>query len=325
MENLIFCLNATIPVFLLMVLGYVFIRIHVFDEAFAKKMNSFVFKIALPVMVFHDLWKEDFYEMWDGRYVLFCFVVTILSIGLAWIVARIVGKDVGSRAEMIQSSYRSSAALLGIGFIQNIYGESGMASLMIIGAVPLYNVAAVAILEIMKPDTATKLTDLEAEKERKKALVKKTAFGIVTNPIIIGIFLGIIWSLLKLPRPVILEKTIKYVGNLATPMGLMALGASFDLSKAKKAAAPAIVASVMKLVVFVAIFLPVAIHMGFRKDQLIAVLIMLGSPTTVSSFVMARNMGHEGTVSSASVMITTLACAFTLTAWLYVIKSLGYV
>ena len=58
---------------------------------------------------------------------------------------------------------------------------------------------------------------------------------------------------------------------------------------------------------------------------LIAILVMLGSATTVSCFVMARNMGHEGVISSTTIMLTTLLSAFTLTLWLYIIKSLGLV
>ena len=59
----------------------------------------------------------------------------------------------------------------------------------------------------------------------------------------------------------------------------------------------------MKLVVFVAIFLPIAVKLGFRQEELIAILVMLGSATTVSSFVMAKNMGHEGVLSSSVVML----------------------
>jgi hypothetical protein len=57
----------------------------------------------------------------------------------------------------------------------------------------------------------------------------------------------------------------------------------------------------------------------------VAVLVMLGSPTTVSCFVMAKSMGHEGTLSASIVMITTFLSAFTLTGWLYLLRSFGLV
>ena len=104
-------------------------------------------------------------------------------------------------------------------------------------------------------------------------------------------------------------------------MGLMAMGATFDFQKALGKIRPAVAATFMKLFVFVAIFLPVAVKLGFRREELIAILVMLGSATTVSSFVMSKNMGHEGTLSSSVVMLTTLFSAFTLTAWLYVLKA----
>ena len=104
-------------------------------------------------------------------------------------------------------------------------------------------------------------------------------------------------------------------------MGLMAMGATFDFRKALGKIKPAVTATIMKLVVFVAIFLPIAVKLGFRQEELIAILVMLGSATTVSSFVMAKNMGHEGVLSSSVVMLTTLFSAFTLTGWLYVLRA----
>ena len=145
MENLIFSLNATVPVFLLMVLGLFLRKIGWIDDDFADKMNKFVFRVPLPLVLFSDLSAVDFKEAWDTRFVLFCFFVTIISIGISAGISRFL-KDQTLRGEFIQSSYRSSAALLGIAFIQNIYGTAGMAPLMIIGSVPLYNVMAVLVL-----------------------------------------------------------------------------------------------------------------------------------------------------------------------------------
>ena len=150
MDNLIFSLNATVPIFLLMVLGFVFHKIGWIDDVFASKMNKFVFTVPLPVLVFKDLAEVDFRKAWDGKYVLFCVCVTLLSILISTGISFIWRKK-GIQGEFIQASYRSSAALLGIAFIQNIYGTSGLAPLMIIGSVPLYNIMAVTVLELFKP------------------------------------------------------------------------------------------------------------------------------------------------------------------------------
>ena len=314
MENLVFSLNATIPIFLMMLLGMLFRKLGWMDEVFAAKMNKFVFLVPLPVLLFEQLATVDFSEVWDIKFILFCFVVTAISITISTLIS-LLWKDRSIKGEFIQATYRSSAALLGIAFIQNIYGTAGMAPLMIIGSVPLYNIMAVVVLSLFKP----------GNNSFDKALVKKTLKGIVTNPIIIGIVAGFVWSALKLPMPLILHKTVSSIGATATPMGLMSMGATFEMKKATSKMKPTLVAVFMKLVGFCAIFLPVAAMLGFRNEQLIAILVMLGSATTVSCFVMARNMGHEGTLSSGVIMMTTLLSAFTLTMWLDVLRSFGLV
>ena len=314
MENLIFSLNATIPIFLMMLLGMLFRKLGWMDEVFAAKMNKFVFLVPLPVLLFEQLATVDFSEVWDIKFILFCFVVTAISITISTLIS-LLWKDRSIKGEFIQATYRSSAALLGIAFIQNIYGTAGMAPLMIIGSVPLYNIMAVVVLSLFKP----------GNNSFDKALVKKTLKGIATNPIIIGIVAGFVWSALKLPMPSILHKTVSSIGATATPMGLMSMGATFEMKKATSKIKPTLVAVFMKLIGFCAIFLPMAAMLGFRNEQLIAILVMLGSATTVSCFVMARNMGHEGTLSSGVIMMTTLLSAFTLTMWLDVLRSFGVV
>ncbi len=314
MENLIFSLNATMPVFLMIVIGYFLRYIGVFDEVFADKMNKFVFKVALPMLVFKELSTANFYELWDTRFVVFCFVASLLSI-LAAVGLSLLIKNQSIRGEFAQASYRSSSALLGCAFVQNIYGSAGCASLMIIAAVPLYNVAAVLILNLMKPDRGK----LDGE------VLKKTFKGVITNPIIIGIALGMAWSLLKIPQPSIMQKTVINMANLATPLGLMALGADFDIKQSKENLGLATICSLLKLVVFAALFLPVAVKMGFTHEKLVAILVMLGAATTVSCFVMAKNLGHKGALTSTTVVLTTLASAFTLTFWLFVLKGMGLV
>ncbi len=365
LNNLIFCLNATIPIFLLMILGLVFMKLHIFDEVFVKKMNAFVFKIALPVLVFYDLCKEDFYAVWDTKYVLYCFFATLLSIGLVTVLSFCL-RDKSVQGEFIQVAYRSSAAIMGVALIQNLYGDAGMTPLMIIGSVPLYNIFAVIVLAVFRPEQqdhleqpkrplssaqfAQQRSEARPEQpgspapsgsfvpqnsgtspERKPAAdaapnrkqLADTAKSVVTNPILLGVLAGLGWALLQLPLPPIADKTLESVARVATPLGLMAMGATFDIKKALSGIRTAGLGAFMKLVGLGCIFIPVAVILGFRGDKLAAALIMCGSPTTVSCYVMAKNMGHDGTLTSSTVMLTTFFSAFTLTGWLFLLKSLG--
>ena len=244
--------------------------------------------------------------------VLFCFFVTLFCIVITWVVADIFYKNKSRLGELVQASYRSSAAVLGIAFIQNIYGNSGMAPLMIVGTVPLYNIAAVLILSFTGPD---------AKGFDKESLLKSLK-GIITNPIIISIALGMLSSACRISYPVIISKTISNIAVLATPLALIGLGAGFEGKKALKLLAPTGVATVLKLVIWPALFLPLAVYFGFTGEKLVAILIMLGSPTTVSCYIMAKNMNHEGTLTSSVVVATTFLSSITLTVFLFILRSL---
>lgn len=314
MENLIFCLNATIPIFFTLLLGYFFRRIGLFDDAFVNRMNKFVFVAALPVLLFQDIAQVDIYKVWDLKMVIFCFVITSLSITISVFLSLFL-HPADIRGEFIQASYRSSAAILGIAVIQNLYGNAGMAPLMIIASVPLYNVMAVVVLSVFKP----------GQGRLDRTAFKKTLKGIVTNPIILGIAAGMVWSLLRLPFPKILDSTVGNLAKTATPLGLMAMGGSLRFGKAFSRLKASIVCTFMKLVGYEVLFLPLAISCGFTRDKLVSIIIMLGSASTVSCFVMAKNMDHDGSFTSGVVLLTTLLSSFTLTFWLFICRNLGLV
>ena len=314
-DNLIFSLNATVPIFIIMLFGWFVRRIGLLDDHSTSKINKFVFRALLPAMLFMDLSTADFKAVWDSRYVLFCMCVTLLSVSIA-VAFSMLHKDKTERGEIIQASYRSSAAILGIAFINNIYGKATVAALMIVGTVPLYNIIAVVTLSLTSPDRS---------KGGSKKLWLSTLKGIATNPIILGIIAGMLWSVSGLHQPVIMSKSISYLGNTATPLSLIALGASVRFSEAKGKVPVTVGIATIKLLLFCGLFLPVAIKMGFRGEKLIGILVMLGSATTSSCFVMAKNLGHKGTITAFAVMLTTLCSAFTLTMWLFILKTLNYI
>ncbi len=313
MEHLIFSLNATIPIFLTMVLGYLFKQCRMIDEPFVKVLNKFNFQVTLPVMLFEDLAGADFASVWDGKYVLFCFGVTFVSIFAIWGISSLLLKEKDVVGEFTQGCYRSSAAVLGLAFIQNIYGTSLMAPLMIIGTVPLYNVMAVVILSFTGP----------GEHKLNKEGLKKSIMGIAQNPIIISIVLGIAVSLMHVEFPYIVDKTIHNFSVMASPLALIGLGAGFEGRKAVKKLRLTAVCTAVKLLLLPAMFLPVALWMGFTGEKLVAILVMLGSATTPSCYIMAKNMGHEGVLTSGTVVATTFFSSVSLTFWIFVLKYIG--
>ena len=71
--------------------------------------------------------------------------------------------------------------------------------------------------------------------------------------------------------------------------------------------------------------MPVAASLGFGIPEMAAVLVMLGAPTAPACYIMAKNMGHDGTLTASIVASTTLLSAFTVTFFVFVMKSLGWI
>ena len=311
-QNLIFSLNATLPVFLTMVAGGLLQRWGFLPKEFCKAADKLTFKVTLPIMLFLDMSAVDILHDFQPKFVLFCFAATLIGILVIWGAARVLVRDKAIVGEFVQASYRSSAAVLGVAFIQNIYGTAGMAPLMILGSVPLFNIFAVLILMIESPE------------KRGTPTPKQLLKGVATNPILLGIITGTVFALLPFSLPTIATKTLNNLASVTTPLALLSIGASFEGAKAIKKLVPTLVAALLKTVGLAAVFVPVAVALGFRNEELIALLIMLGSPTTPSSYVMAKNMGHEGVLTSSCIATTTLLSALTLTGWIFLLRSGGY-
>ena len=177
MNNFIYSLNATMPIFLVMILGWWLKKIHFLTDDFVSVADKLVFKVALPVFVFKDIAGADLSNDFSLKFVLFCFFGTCIFFGVTWLLAEIFIKDKSMIGSFVQ----------GIAFAQNIYGSSGLVPMMIVASIPLFNIFSVIVL----------MRSANAGDTDKKAVIKKTLKGIVTNPIIIGIVAGIPFALLK--------------------------------------------------------------------------------------------------------------------------------
>lgn len=347
MDSFIYSINATVPVFLVMVLGGLIKKIGIIDEHFANVANRYVFKVALPVLLFRDLSKSDFKSQFEPKFVLYCSIVTILMFSLVWIFTEILMKDDTQKGAFIQGSCRSSAAILGMAFVQNMYSDTGMAPLMIVAAVPLFNIFAVVVLtfkahpkevvvnEIDTYETVQNINDneevvtdnitIKKTVSHKTDNIKKASINIVKNPIIIGIVLGFISSMFNMKYPVIINKTIESIAQTATPIALICIGAGFEGRKAIKKIKPTLVATFIKLIGLAAVFIPIGVALGFRNQELVAALIMLASPTTVTSYVMAKSMDNDEVLSSSIIVLTTVLSSITLTGWIFILRTFGLI
>lgn len=331
MENLLYSLNATLPVFAVIVVGYILNRLGMFNEGFISAANKFVFHVCLPLMIFKDMASTDLADGFDLPLAVYSGAVTVAAFAVIWICARLLIKDRSIIGAFVQAAYRSSVAVMGFAFMTNIYGRTGLMPMIIIGCVPLYNIFAVTVLTFEAPGAA--------DDRDKSGKLKKAAAGIIRNPIILGIIAGCIGSAVNssgILQPVtdtevggfafsVMGKILENLAVMATPLSLIVIGASFDGREALAKIRPTAACCAVKLLAMPAVFLPIAAALGFRGEALLALVIMLGSPTTPSCYIMAKNMNNDGVLTSGVIAATTLLSSVTLTFWIFLMKSLGLI
>ncbi len=308
MENLIFALNATIPVFIVIVIGYGLMRFKVIDDGFVAPANRFNFKISLPLLLFMQMWRTDLRATFDPVFVGYCALATTLMFFCIWILARKFIGDKLAVGAFVQASYRSSAAVLGIALIMNMYDDASMAPMMIIGAVPLFNIYAVLVLAI---------------EGNQNLRLKQTLGHVLTNPIIVAIIAGSLASLFSLQMPVMVQSALDMVARTATPLALLTIGATFKGTQAIAKIKLSLIASIIKLVVIPAVFLMGALAFDFSGAMMVALAVLFGGPTTPTSYVMADQLGNDQVLSGSVIVITTILSAVTLTFWIFVLRIIG--
>ncbi len=304
--------------FLIIFLGWFLKQKKVINKEFVATANNLVFKVLLPIQLFMDISSTDVKAMVNFKFMVFCFLATVVCVFVIWLFAVIFVKDRKSIGSFVQCSYRGSAAILGVAFSQNMYGSSGMVPMMIIASVPFYNLMAVTLYTIYGDYG-------DGERLQGKQFVKKVLLGIVTNPIIIGIVCGLPFALLGVEFPTMINKTLSNLASSTAPLALLIVGADFEGAKAIKKLNLTVWASLIKLVIQPVVMLPIAIAMGFRNQELVAIVIMLSAPTTVASYIMARSMKNDEVLACSIVVLTTLLSSVTITLIVYILKSLAYI
>ncbi|MGM9536257.1 MAG: AEC family transporter [Intestinibacter sp.] len=312
MENLILSFNVVAPLFFMMVLGYFLKYIKMYDQHTLDIMNKVVFKVFLPVLLFYNVYTTDLGEALDLKLILYAASGVIILFLLLLLIVPRLEKENPKRGVLIQGVFRSNFVIFGIPVATSIYGEGnvGTTAMLIATIVPLFNVLAVISLEIFRDSQIN---------------VKKIAKGVITNPLIVAAVIGIIFLLIGIQLPTSVLSTVKDISKMATPLGLILLGASFSFSDVKKYLNETIIIVIVKLILVPAIMVPLSVFLGFRGIALLTLTIIYGAPTGVSTFQMAKQMDGDSDLAAQLIVFTSFFCIITMFVWIYILKSMALI
>ena len=321
--DFLFAFNAVVPIFVVAAVGFILKNTGFLTDEFVKVTDKFVFKVLLPCLLFTkvayikitDITKSDL------KVLGFCLVSAIVITVLFSLIVPLFIKDKAKVGAFVQGVFRSNVAFLGIPFAISLFGDEGgrICSIVLSAIVPLYNVLAVIVLCLFAPD----------KQNNSVSLVKRLAGvlkGIITNPLIIGIVLAMPFAIFSAGDyiPKFVTASIDYFAKASTTLALVTIGASFSIKELSGRLGMAVSATVLKTAIIPAVFLVMARHLfGFSGVHLGIILVVFGTPTAISSYIMAKNMDSDAFLANQIVLLTTLASMFTIFLFSFVMKSIG--
>ncbi len=340
MDNLLFTINAILPILLPILLGYFLKRIHFFSDDFLKEANKLVFKILIPILLFKSLYLADLSTI-NWAFVGFSAAAILVLFFIGLLIVYFFIPDKKQKGVILQASFRSNYAIIGIPLATMLGGAAAEAEASVVAAVsvPLFNILAVIALTMFDKEDGQKVS------------IKETLIKIVKNPLIIGVACGLVVCLINLwistatgfniqaymkstdfkdangnlvNAVCFIPKTINSIGNLATPLALIVLGGKFEFKAVKKLWKQLTLSCTLRLAVTPAVFLVIAYFLNFRGSTQFAILIALfATPIAVSSAPMAGQMGQDEELAGQIVVWTSALSAISLFVIIIICASIG--
>ena len=264
------------------------------------------------MLLFKNIYSTKTSDVFDVRLIAFTVIAILCIFILGYFSVLFLSDDNSKRGVMLQGFFRANFAILGVPLVGYICGDktSGLASLMVAVVIPVFNILAVVALERFRAGN-TKLDVLKLLK------------GVITNPLIIGCVIGLIFFALGIKLPSVLERSVKDISSVATPLAIIILGSEFEFSDVKGYLKENVIVVMTRLIIVPLIIIPIAVWFGFRGEALACLLVIFASPIAVSSFAMAQQMDGDETLAAQVVAISSAFCLVTLFLWIFALSFLG--
>ncbi|MBD3679897.1 MAG: AEC family transporter [Rhodobacteraceae bacterium] len=299
----------TLPFFALIGLGYGSGRSGFFSEEATAYLTKFVFYFALSAMLFRFSANLTMSEVFDWNFVAAYLSATIVVYLLATVVAMVRRRPVAEAAVESQCAVIGNVGFLGIPMLVLLLGEAAIGPVMLVLAMDLIVFGSLIVILI---------TGSRDGRLSPKILVT-VGTGLLKNPMIVSIIVGLSWSALDLPIPGPMNEFVSILGSAATPGALFAIGASLA-SKSAERLSVAVWLSFSKLILHPAA-VAISALLLFRVDPYAAgVMIAAASlPVAGNVYILAQHYGVAPQRASASILISTALSIVTVSvviAWI---------
>ena len=293
---------ALLPVFLLIVLGFILKRSLLRLETQWHGLERLTYYVLFPVLLVQTLVKADLSNVpvagVGGALLLSALLMSLLCLGLRPLLAR-CAVDGPAFTSIFQGATRWQT-YVALSVSGNLYGDTGLAlaSVAMVAIIPLVNVFSVAVLAHYAAS--------------EKQSVRAVAMTVVRNPLIWACAIGLALNVLHVPLPRIWHEVADALGRSSLAIGLLVTGAGLQLAGMFRPSLAASVAVFLKLVLMPVLAIALAIWFGVTGSSLAIVAACAAVPTSASAYVLARQMGGDAPLLAQIITLQTILAAITM-------------
>lgn len=326
-DAFVFAANAVLPIVLMIALGYFFKRIGLLNQGFLDVGNKLTFRVLIPALLYYNIYGIGSLGEINFGFVLYGLAAVVVIFLVSTLITCLFTKDQGKRGALIQATFRSNYAIIGLPLASSLFGDKGAAAAGVMSAfcVPLFNILAVVTLTIFNNGS-----------QKKKIDVKKILIGIVKNPLIIATVLGlltlavrelfVLWGAQFRLRDIeFLYKTLENLKSICTPFALIVLGGKFEFSAVKRQLRYIVFGTLMRTVAVPVLGLAVAYFFipGLSGEHFATYVAVFGTPVAVASAIMAKEMGADDELAGQLVVWTSLVSTVTIFIYVAIFRAIG--
>ena len=297
--------------FLLMSAGYAAREAGILDRGDVFRCNRVAFRVFLPCLLFINIYQSDLHAAANPGLILFAVIGVLLVFSAAFVGTKYLEPIENRRGVVAQGIFRSNFVIMGLPVAEALAGSENLGSvtLLIAVVVPLFNFLAVFVLEFFRGG---------------KVKPGEVLIEIVKNPLVVSSLLGILFQVLPVRLPALVETAVLNLGRIATPLQLFLLGAFFRFNGIRERLLPTAVVTTVKLFVTPGLLLSAAAMVGFRGVEFIALIGVFATPTAVNSFTMVQQMHCGDEELAGNIVVATSAVSMvSLFLWILFFRNLG--
>ena len=313
LANLLFSINMSLPLFVLLGLGYLLRQKGMFSDDYVARSTNLVYYVMLPAKMFLETANTDLGAAFGGRYVAVGVAGAMIQFVVAWLLGNLLCRDKSKQSAFAHASFRGNFAYLGMALLQNIYNTNTVASAAVIMAliVPLYNIQGVILMSVKEGDGSFHLG--------------KVIKSVLKNPVILSVLAALPFAFFKIELPYVASKSLGYLQTATSTMALLTVGASIKLDAIQHDLKLLLGVSGVKLIVMPILWMALAFSAGLTPEQTVSLTILGSMPAAVNVYIVTDKLGGDGQMASGAVVVTHLVSLFTMTGVVFMLRTIGMI